>query len=94
MANKITAEAFKHLRVYQRLTVPLLLNDILCNRIMKFTYLVDQAPTFYANASRLFGKRLVNAIVSATYCKVFTAGSSIPEVNETSNYFRSQGNPF
>jgi hypothetical protein len=78
MANKITAEAFKNLRVYQRLSVPLLLNDMACNRIMKISYLVDKAPIIYKTATKLLGKGFVNSIISATYCKVFTAGSSIP----------------
>ena len=77
MANKISSEAFKHLRVYQRLSVPLLLNDMMCNRIMKVNYLVDKAPAMYRIASRLIGKNFVNSIIHSTYCRVFSAGASV-----------------
>ena len=77
MNYKISSEAFKHLRVYQRLSLPLLFNDMLCNRFMKLNFLVDKAPLFYKTASSLFGKSFVNSIVHSTYCKVFSAGASV-----------------
>ena len=77
MANKISAETFKHLRVYQRLSVPLLLNDMMCNRAMKINFLVDKAPVMYRVASKLLGKNFVNSIVHNTYCKVFSAGATV-----------------
>ena len=77
MANKISSETFKHLRVYQRLSVPLLLNDMMCNRIMKINYLVDKAPAMYRIASRLIGKNFINSIVHSTYCRVFSAGATV-----------------
>ena len=77
MANKISSEAFKHLRVYQRLSVPLLINDMMCNRFMKINFLVDKAPTMYRTASKIFGKNIINSIVHSTYCRVFSAGASV-----------------
>lgn len=89
--NKVSAEAFKHLRVYKRLSIPLLVNDMVCNRVMKMGFMVDKAPTIYKWSTKIFGHRLINWVVHNTYCKVFTAGSNIQEVDEASNFFRSQG---
>ena len=72
--------------------MPLLLNDMACNRVMKLNLLVDAAPAIYKATSRILGKNFVNSFINATYCKIFTAGNSIQEANLTSNYFRSQGN--
>ena len=81
MANKISSEAFKHLRIYQRLSVPLLLNDMACNRLMKLNYLVDKAPSLYHSGCKWIGKNFINSIVHSTYCKVFSAGASVAEAN-------------
>lgn len=77
MANKITGESFKHLRVYKSLTVPLLINTIACNRLMKLNYLVDKAPNMYKVATKFFGKTLINGIVNSTYCRVFSGGKTV-----------------
>ena len=90
MANKISSEAFKHLRIYKRLSVPLLLNDMTCNRLMKLNYLVDKAPSLYQAGCKFIGKNFINAIVHSTYCKVFSAGASVAEANETAHLFRNQ----
>ena len=77
MASKITTETFKNLRVYKRLTVPLLLNDIACNRLMKLNFVVDKAPDIYRLSTHIIGKGFINAIVNATYCKIFTGGNTV-----------------
>ena len=77
MANKVTAEVFKQLRVYQSFTIPQILNTMLCNKLMKVNFLVERAPTMYKSATRLFGSKFVNSIIHSTYCKVFTAGTTV-----------------
>ena len=77
MPNKISVEVFKQLRIYQRLSMPLLFNELMCNRIMKLTYFVDKAPTIYRLSCRLLGKNFINHVLHSTYCKIFTAGSTI-----------------
>lgn len=77
MANKISQEAFKQMRVYKRLSVPLILNDMICNRLMKLSYLVEKAPFVYKLSCRLLGKNFINSVIQATYCKIFTAGNTI-----------------
>jgi hypothetical protein len=81
MQGKIIADVYKHLRVYKRLTLPLLFNDMLCNRAMKMSALVDLAPTIYHISTKLIGKNFVNSILSSTYCKIFTAGNTISEAD-------------
>ena len=44
MTNKISTELFKQLRIYRRLSFPLLINEVACNRIMKLSSLVANAP--------------------------------------------------
>jgi hypothetical protein len=80
------------LRVYSRLTVPLILNDMLCNRIMKLSFFVDQAQPIYKYSCKLIGKNFVNWLINSTYCRVFTAGNTIEEADRASEYFRTQGN--
>jgi hypothetical protein len=89
----MSSEGFKHLRVYRRLSIPLLLNDIACNRLMKLNKLVDKAPSMYRTATRYLGKNLINSIVHSTYCKVFTAGNTVAEANECAKFYQEQGNP-
>lgn len=91
MSNKVAVEAFKQLRVYKQLTFPLLINEIACNRVMKLSPLVDKAPQIYRFASVVLGKNFVNFFLQSTYCKVFTAGNTIQEADEASNFFRKQG---
>ena len=91
MSNKISSEAFKHLRVYKHLSVPYLLNGIACNQLMKLNFLVDRAPQIYHNATKLLGKNFVNEVIHSTYCKVFTAGTTVNEANEASAFFHKQG---
>ncbi len=88
---KATLDNFKHLRIYRRLTLPFLFNDMLCNRIMKLNSLVNYAPKIYQLSCNLLGKNFVNTLLDSTYCKVFTAGNTIKEANEVSNFFRAQG---
>lgn len=77
MSTKISAEVFKQLRVYRRLSLPLILNEIACNRIMKLSSLVAVAPQIYRLSCTLIGKNFVNFIINSTYCKIFTAGNTI-----------------
>ena len=92
MSRYASSELFKHLRVYKRLTLPLIINDMLCNRIMKLSFFVDKAQVIYKYSCKVFGKNFVNWCINSTYCKVFTAGNTINEADQTSEYFRSQGN--
>ena len=89
--QKVTSETFTQLRVYRRLSTPLLLNDMLCNRFMKMNFLVDKAPTIYTWSTKIFGHGLINWVVHSTYCKVFTAGSNVFEVDQTADYYRKAG---
>jgi len=91
MISKATIETFRQLRVYGRLSLPLLLNDMLCNRIMKLNYLVNNAPALYRSACGVLGKNFVNWAIDSTYCKVFTAGNTIEQANQMSHSFRAQG---
>ena len=91
MISKSSLSSFKQLRVYRRLSLPLLLNDVACNRIMKLNGLVNQAPRIYRISCALFGRNFVNALLHATYCQVFTAGNTIAEANHMSDFFRAQG---
>lgn len=91
MVNKFSVEVFKQLRVYRRFSLPLILNDMACNRLMKLTFFVDNAPLIYRYACRLIGRNFVNELLNSTYCKVFTAGNTIEEADRASEYFRAQG---
>ncbi len=84
MWNKTSVEAFKQLRIYKRLTFPLLINELACNRIMKFSSLVAAAPKIYRLSCKLIGKNFINFIIHSTYCKIFTAGNTIAEADEAS----------
>ena len=88
---KATIDNFKQLRIYRRLTLPLLFNDMLCNRIMKLNSFVNYAPKMYQLSCNFFGKNFINTLLHSTYCKVFTAGNTIQEANEISAFFRTQG---
>lgn len=77
--------------MYRRISHSLLVIDMACNRLMKLTYLVNKAPLIYRAATKIFGHGLVNSIIHNTYCKIFTAGENIVEVNEYSDYFRMRG---
>lgn len=77
MSNRTTVEGFKALRVYRRLSFPLLINEIGCNRIMKFSSLVNAAPSIYHWSTKILGKNFVNYLIQSTYCKIFTAGNTI-----------------
>lgn len=68
---------FAHLRVYKGLTTVGLLNAMLCNRIMKRPFLVNNSRKMYQISTKLLGKRFVNSILTATFCKVLTAGNSL-----------------
>jgi hypothetical protein len=92
MPNRIPVDGFKQLRVYKRLSLPLLLNELACNRIMKLSSFVNAAPQIYRYSCRLLGRNFVNHIIQSTYCKIFTAGNTIQEADEASHYFRKQGN--
>jgi hypothetical protein len=91
MSNKIAVDAFKQLRVYRRLSFPLILNEIACNRIMKLSSLIAVAPRIYQLSCKIIGKNFVNFIINSTYCKIFTAGNTIREADQASEYFRQQG---
>ncbi len=85
---------YVNLRVYKNLSTVNLLNAMMCNRVMKKSILVDNSRRIYNLTSKIFGKTFVNAIVNATFCKVFTAGNSLYEADQLSNYFRKQSNIF
>lgn len=84
-------ETFKALRIYRNLSLGLVLNQILCNRLMKISPLVNNASRVYKLSSTIFGKRFVNLIINATFCKTLTAGNTIEEADQMSNYFRKSG---
>lgn len=81
-----------NLRVYKNLSTLHLLNAMMCNRIMKQPILVNNSRRMYNLSTKVFGKKFVNAILTATFCKVLTAGNSLREADQISNYFRKQSN--
>lgn len=83
-----------NLRVYKNLTTPHLINAMMCNRIMKIPILVNNSRRIYDLSTKILGKRFVNAILTATFCKVLTAGNSLREADQISNYFRKQSKTF
>lgn len=68
---------YASLRVYKGFTTFGLLNAMLCNRIMKRPVLVNNSRKMYELSTKLFGKKFVNSILTATFCKVLTAGNSL-----------------
>lgn len=83
---------YVNLRVYKNLSTMNLLNAMLCNRIMKKPILVNNSRRMYELSTKVFGKSFVNAILTATFCKVLTAGNSLKEANNVSDYFRKHSN--
>lgn len=83
---------YASLRVYKSLPTIGLLNAMLCNRVMKRPFLVNNSRRMYQLSTKLFGKKFVNSILTATFCKVLTAGNSLKEANQISNYFRDHSN--
>lgn len=81
-----------NLRVYKNLSTLHLLNAMICNRIMKKPILVSNSRRIYDLTSRIFGKTFVNAILTATFCKVLTAGNSLKQADQISDYFRKHSN--
>jgi hypothetical protein len=59
---------------------------------MKLNRLVDRAPDIYRTATNIFGTRFVSSLVHNTYCKVFTAGSTVAQANESAKVYQNQGN--
>jgi len=53
----------------------------MCNRLMKLNFFVDKAPQIYKVSKSILGKNIVNAIIHSTYCKAFTAGTTVAEAN-------------
>ena len=68
---------YSQLRIYKSMSTRDLLNAMMCNRIMKKSILVDNSRWLYNMSSKIFGKTFTNAVVNATFCKVFTAGNSL-----------------
>lgn len=83
---------YANLRVYKGLTTVGLLNAMLCNRIMKRPFLVNNSRKMYEISTKLLGKKFVNSILTATFCKVLTAGNSLKQANRVSDYFRKHSN--
>lgn len=83
---------YASLRVYKSLPTIGLLNAMLCNRVMKRPFLVNNSRRMYQLSTNIFGKKFVNSILTATFCKVLTAGNSLKEANQISNYFRDHSN--
>ena len=61
---------------------------------MKLNFFVDYAPQIYKVSKSLLGKNFVNAIIHNTYCKAFTAGTTVAQANETAAFFQKQGNTY
>lgn len=83
---------YANLRVYKGLTTVGLLNAMLCNRIMKRPFLVNNSRKMYEISTKILGKKFVNSILTATFCKVLTAGNSLKQANRVSDYFRNHSN--
>lgn len=77
MTSKSLFDTFKVYRVYKALSVPLIINDMICNRIMKSQKFVSLSPKLYKWSCQYIGHNFTNFILQSTYCKIFTAGNSI-----------------
>ena len=83
---------FTTLRVYKHMTTLNILNSMICNRIMKSPTLVKNSRAMYEFSSKILGKKIVNWFVTLTFCKTLTAGNSLTEANQISDYFRNESN--
>ena len=73
-------QSYKNLRVYKHLSILGILNQLLCNRILKSKLLVAAAPDIY-NACKFFpGKAITNGLIGATFNRVFTGGTRIGDL--------------
>lgn len=73
-------QSYKHLRVYKHLSILGILNQLLCNRIIKSKLLVAAAPDLY-NACKFFpGKTITNGFIGATFNRMFTGGTRIEDL--------------
>lgn len=75
---------FKSLKIYSHLKVSSLLNHIFCNRIMHSKLLVSAAPSIYNILKFIPGKTITNWLISSTFNKVLTGGSSLTDVVSSS----------
>ena len=84
MTNKLLFDTFKVFRVYRKLSTLLIINDMMCNRIMKSKKFVELSPQLYRLSCRYIGHNFTNFVLQSTYCKIFSAGNSIQEANQAS----------
>lgn len=70
-------QAYKNLRVYRHLSVLGILNQMLCNRLMKSKALVAATPALYRAAIRFPGKTITHWLVGSTLNRIFTGGNKI-----------------
>lgn len=82
---------YKNLRAYRHLSFFSLINQILCNRILKNQFLVSVSPNIYKAALRFPGKIITNYIMGNTICKLFSSGQNIEELNKASQHLANQG---
>lgn len=67
-----------------------LVNSMMCNRLMKMPSVVRQSRAMYDVSSKILGKKIVNTILTNTFCRILTAGNTLSEANRISDYFRQQ----
>jgi hypothetical protein len=78
-ANKLMPDlsAFKTLRIYKTMTFGNIINNIVCNRVMKFKFFVANASSLYKYSSYFVGKGFTNYCINNTFCRMLTAGNTI-----------------
>jgi hypothetical protein len=82
---------YKNLRVYKHLSLLGILNQLLCNRIMKSKLLVAAAPALY-NACKIFpGKTITHGFIGATFNRVFTGGAHIEDLEASTRHLAERG---
>ena len=80
----------KRLRIHQRFTTLELINLIICNRIIKRKFVVDNAFAIYRAACIFPGTYITNRLLAATIGKMFTVGASLDSLKHNSKYFSNQ----
>ena len=64
---------------------------MLCNRVMKMKPFVANAKTIYDSMRKVFPQSLINSLITATFCRALTAGTTLETAEEVSGKFRDQG---
>ena len=81
---------YKNLRAYRHLSFFNLINHVLCNQILKQPYLAAFLPSMHQTTNNIFRKSLIHFIMKHTFCKVFTGGLNLANLNERNEHLIAQ----